>query len=144
MDQGRRLVFPTGAADAITRRLKPHTLVRVFVPSRDRRGFPLTSPAELGRIVEVGLSDISVGATSLRGEGIYQNGGSEAVREPVIVVEAYMPSGITGAHRRAFLELLDDVARRADQEALAVVVGERLILVKAEARDEVSIGAARE
>lgn len=118
------------AVDSLSKRLKPHALVRVIVPSHDRFGRSLTSLQSLRRFVEEGLAKLAGGVTSLSGEGIYHNGHPQSIRERVIVVESYLPARITPGQRRAFRSLIEDLAARAEQEALAVVVDGRLFLVR--------------
>lgn len=113
----------------VLRRLRPYALVRIIVPSRNRFGQPLATVPLLQRLAEDGLAEIGGGATSLSGEGVYRNGSPACVREPVIVVETYLPARITRGQRTAFARLIEELAARADQEALAVAVGGRLHLI---------------
>lgn len=118
--------------DSLTRRLRPHLLVRVFVPSHDRHGRSLASHAILRQLVEEGFLRIAGGVTCLSGEGVYRNGHTMAMREPVLVVESYLPSRITIGHRRAFRRLIEEFVARADQQAVAIALGGRLFLISSE------------
>lgn len=114
--------------DSLSLRLRPHVLVRVVVPSRDRSG-RLLAASELVRLVEEGLSGITRGCMTFTGTGVYMDGRGREVREDVFIVESYFPEEVVPDDRKAFERLISELTERADQEALAVVVDGRLFFV---------------
>ncbi len=116
------------AVDQLARSLKPLALVRVTVPSRDR-SHRLLSSARIRREIEATLLAVASGTTTFNGLGTWLNGGPRPVREKILVVESYMPADLGRRDSRRVAVELSEIARRARQDALFVVVNGRPILL---------------
>ncbi len=116
------------AVDQLARSLRPHALVRVTVPSRDRSHRSVSSERILREIEETLLA-VASGTTTFRGQGTWLNGGSQPIRERILVVESYMPAALDRRKSRRVAEKLLQIAHRARQDALFVVANGRPILL---------------
>lgn len=123
-----------GLMDSLWRRLarslRPHALVQVYVPSRDRAHRPISATRAKAKVLEIFLQ-ISSGATTLAGEGVWRNGRSRPVREAISIVFAHLPKPIPRGGRRRSLRQLDDFVRWSRQDAVFVSVNGEPFLLKA-------------
>lgn len=97
--------------DSLSMRLRPHALIRVVVPSRDRSG-RLLAASELVRLVEAGLGAIARGCMTFNGTGLYIDDSGQEVREQVSIVESYLPERVGPRDRQAFGRLISELAER--------------------------------
>lgn len=96
--------------------------VRFFLPSVDRLGYAIDTARALA-IVRKHLWRVTNGLTVFRADGSWKGGGGVDVREPVLVVEAYLEPTAT-APRPALLlaALLVQLQVVARQDAWLVVI----------------------
>lgn len=110
--------------ERLERSLRPNAVVQVTVPSRDKAQRALPSRHAKNMVYGM-ILEVSAGATTLQGEGVWRRGDSPPVREPVLIVFTHLPDRIDQAARRRFVRKLQEFIRWARQDALLVVVNNR-------------------
>lgn len=108
--------------------LEPGVLVRVFIPSLDHSGRPL-AVRDLAAKVATQLVEITKGATIFSGWGLWNNGGVAPLREPVEILETYLPATLDDDNRDRVLQIFNTLVRVAQQEVLLIVVGDKSFFV---------------
>jgi hypothetical protein len=126
MIDGRVLIVPL---EVLLRLLRPRAHVRVFVAGHDRFGNAL-QPGWFTKDVENNLTAIAGGSTTLAGRGNWLNGASIILREPVDVVETYLPLALNDDDRDRIKATLTRLAIDGNQEAIAIALNNDLFIVR--------------
>jgi hypothetical protein len=126
MTNGHIRVVPM---EVVLRQLRPDAHVRVFVAGHDRFGGAL-QPGWLTNDVEKNLTTIAGGSTTISGRGNWLNGANIVLREPVEIVEAYLPSVLNNGDRDRIKRTLTRLAISGNQEAVAIALNGDLFIVR--------------
>lgn len=106
-----------------------------MVPSADRSRRPV-AVRYFHKCVELALLGVATGTTTIAAQGAWNSGAGSTVRERVLIVESYLRERLSLAERRHFVAQMKEIAHRAKQEALLVVVDQRAFLVPGIASSE--------
>ncbi|MDQ5826003.1 MAG: Crp/Fnr family transcriptional regulator [Chloroflexota bacterium] len=118
----------SGVVATLADRLKRTNRVRVYIPTTVDVDQQLDTSGYVSEALEL-LGNLFGGATSGRAEGVWQSQNAGLVGETVYIVTSYVTQSDLDRHLERVLDFVDRMKHELKQEAMALEVNEKLMLI---------------
>ncbi|HEY0071539.1 MAG TPA: Crp/Fnr family transcriptional regulator [Chloroflexia bacterium] len=118
----------SAVADTLSDRLKRTNQVRMYIPTTVDVDQQLDTSAYVTQALEL-LGELFGGATSDSAEGVWRSEHDGLVGETVYIVTSYVTRSDLDRHLERILDFVDRLKHELKQEAMALEVNEKLMLI---------------